>query len=441
MTNASTHTIYSPWREIDIHEHVVQFLETDADLISSVAAYVETGLNAGDACIVVATQSHREALERRLADNGLDLAGTRRENRYLDLDAMATLAQFTINGEPQSVRFGRLIGNLIQRASANQRRVRIFGEMVALLWAAGYQTAAISLEDLWNKLGKQYVFSLFCAYPVHDFAGKAYEQGFAAICQQHNRVIFTASPPHETADERQISLAQLEQKVHTLEAEIAERQKVEEHLRALVAIVESSDDAMLHRDLTRRNAQIERLTALLNDLLDVSKIQAGLLVYQEEAFAIDQLVEEIVEHVQKTTGTHQIQREGETGALLYGDRKRIGQALTHLLANAIKYAPRSSIIRVHLTNEAQHILLIVQDAGPGIAREHQARIFELFYQVMDDEGKTYPGLGIGLYISNEIVKRHHGQLRVESEKGQGATFYLRLPVLVDTRETEAGEPE
>jgi len=187
------------------------------------------------------------------------------------------------------------------------------------------------------------------------------------------------------------------------------------------------DEKALHY-LARMDAQVTKLTKLINDLLDLSKMQTGQLDYREQRFDLDELVQEIVENVQETTQTHHLQFEGQTQAEVFGDRDRIGQVLINLLNNAIKYSPQGDRVLVRVAISQNKALVSVQDFGIGIAKEHQRKIFERFYQVTDAEEKTYPGLGIGLYISYEIVKRHRGQMWVESKKGEGASFYFTLPL-------------
>ena len=805
----------SHWSEMSASEHFVQFCETDAFLIHSVSAFIGAGLRAGDACIVLATKPHRESLEERLQGDGLEVAAARVRGQYFSIDAAATLSKFMVDGEPSPESFAEIVGSMIARAAKGRRRVRVVGELVALLWADGNRAAAIRLEELWNDLGKIHAFSLLCAYPMHSFGGEVYEMEFAEICRQHSRVIpaesYTRLP---SPDERLRAITLLQQKVHSLEVEKAERKGAEERLRVsenryrrlfeaskdgilmvdprtrtiidanpfmtellgftreqllgqelwqiglfkdreanlealrelqekgfvrdetvplhtkngqrrevefvsnlyqangdkiiqcnirditerkraeeallhLAAIVESSDDAILGknlegiitswnataermygykaeemvgqpvtllfaadrqdeftqimahirrgervdhyetirmrkdgtfltvsvtvspikdstgtiigasaiaRDITehkrleakfrrlfdsnligvfvsdvagtfldandafldllgytreevlagtirrdaltpsefhylsqeavkalqetgasgtyekeylhksgrripvlvavtrieqtetcmgfvldisaskeldkrkdefismashelktpvtslkgflgllqrrltlqrdekalhylaRMDAQVTKLTKLINDLLDLSKMQTGQLDYREERFDLDELVQEIVETVQETTQTHHLQFEGQTQAEVFGDRDRIGQVLINLLNNAIKYSPQGDRVLVRVAISQNKALVSVQDFGIGIAKEHQHKIFERFYQVTDAEEKTYPGLGIGLYISYEIVKRHSGQMWVESKKGEGASFYFTLPL-------------
>jgi signal transduction histidine kinase len=187
------------------------------------------------------------------------------------------------------------------------------------------------------------------------------------------------------------------------------------------------DEKALHF-LARMDAQVTKLTKLINELLDLSKMQTGQLDYREERFDLDALVQEIVATVQETTQTHHLLLEGQTQGEVFGDRDRIGQVLINLLNNAIKYSPQANTVLVRVAISQNKALVSVQDFGIGIAKEHQHKIFERFYQVTDAEEKTYPGLGIGLHISCEIVKRHGGQMWVESKKGEGALFYFTLPL-------------
>ncbi len=193
------------------------------------------------------------------------------------------------------------------------------------------------------------------------------------------------------------------------------------------------DDEQALAYLSKIDRQVNKLTKLINDLLDVSKIQTGKLSYQEEAVDLIALVQEIVENIQGTTSTHTLEMKTTlpTGGLIVtGDRDRLGQVLINLLTNAIKYSPNAHNVFICVEAVDGNALVSVQDLGIGIGSEHQNKIFEQFYQINDPEEKTYPGLGIGLYISNEIVRRHGGRMWVESSKGNGSTFYFTIPITV-----------
>ena len=180
--------------------------------------------------------------------------------------------------------------------------------------------------------------------------------------------------------------------------------------------------------MNRVKREVNRLIKLVVDLLDISKIQTGQLEYQEAPFDLDALVYEIVEMVQAGIASHRIRVEGQTCAAVFGDKGRMGQVLMNLLANAIKYSPQASSIIVHLSADQENARVSVQDFGDGIAKEYQQKIFDRYYQVSDSGNQPFAGLGIGLYLANEIIKRHRGSIWVESTQGQGSIFSFTLPV-------------
>ena len=188
------------------------------------------------------------------------------------------------------------------------------------------------------------------------------------------------------------------------------------------------DDAMTSGQLERMEAQIDKLAKLITDLLDVSKIETGRLEYRSAPFDIESLVREIVDQLRLSTETHEIDVEGEGPVTIAGDADRIGQIITNLLTNAIKYSPKADRVLVRVEPRGETVAVSVQDFGIGIDPRHQAEVFERFYRVTGPDERTYPGLGIGLYIAREIARRHGGDVAVESTQGEGSTFTLVLPI-------------
>jgi PAS domain S-box-containing protein len=180
--------------------------------------------------------------------------------------------------------------------------------------------------------------------------------------------------------------------------------------------------------LSKMDAQMNRLVKLIDELLDVSKIQAGRLDYEEEPVDIDALVQETVELLQPSSPTHTLTVRGATHAVLMGDKDRLGQVLTNLITNAIKYSPQANTVDIALTASNKTVTISVRDYGVGIPKAHQKNIFDRFYRVHGARDKLFPGLGMGLYIAYEIVKRYGGDLTVESEEGKGSVFMVSLPL-------------
>jgi len=183
--------------------------------------------------------------------------------------------------------------------------------------------------------------------------------------------------------------------------------------------------------LEKMEVQLDLLTRLVNDLLDVSKILAGRVDYAEEPIVLDELVKEMVETLQTISPQQVIGLSGASQATVIGDRDRLGQVFINLITNAIKYSPRADRVDVVLAKVDESAIIQIRDYGIGIPITHLEHIFERFYRVHDGKGTTFPGLGMGLYICVEIVKRHRGKITVESQEGRGSTFTVFLPNATD----------
>jgi hypothetical protein len=208
-----------------VDRHAVQFYESDDFLLEGVTRFVAVGISDGDSSIVIATKAHRIELETRLVGRGLDLNAARRRGAYIALDAADTLAKLMTDGRPDATKFERTVGDLIARTVQGPpvRRVRAFGEMVALLWADGKAGAAIELERLWNDLAGRETFSLLCGYPMRAFAAAEHAGGFAAVNAAHTHVAPTERYLELEPDDRLRAVAELQQRVAALAAELAAR--------------------------------------------------------------------------------------------------------------------------------------------------------------------------------------------------------------------------
>jgi signal transduction histidine kinase len=181
--------------------------------------------------------------------------------------------------------------------------------------------------------------------------------------------------------------------------------------------------------IAKLKKQMGKTVALINNVLDVSKLQEGQLPFAMTTFSLHQLVTEVVDTVQSMTVTHKIEILGRTDKNIHADRERIGQVLINLLLNAVKYSPNAKKVVVKYATTYDTILISIRDFGIGIAKEDQKKIFDRFFRARTERHETYPGFGLGLYISQTIAKKHHGTVLVKSTKGKGSIFSLVLPAV------------
>jgi len=173
--------------------------------------------------------------------------------------------------------------------------------------------------------------------------------------------------------------------------------------------------------------QIKRLTNLIHDLLDASLIEGGRLQLNKNHFMFNELLEEVVSDVQRTTSTHEIVLHKCPPIPGFSDKERIRQVIINLLTNAIKYSPNADKIIVNLELNGKCVKCSVEDFGVGIAEEKQAQMFDRFYRVIDDKHSGFQGIGIGLYISKQIITRLDGKIWFECKPDEGTIFAFEVP--------------
>ncbi len=195
----------------------------------------------------------------------------------------------------------------------------------------------------------------------------------------------------------------------------------------LEQLIEKNGYTDLKPYIQKMNQQTEKLTKLIEDLLELSRVQTGRLKLENKKFNFDGLLQEMVENTQMTSN-HGIDIKGNPKVILKGDRERIGQVLTNLFSNAIKYSPKANTISVSCTVDRDVLTVAIQDYGIGIPKEYHEKIFERFFRVFGEDERTYPGMGVGLHVCREIVTRHGGTMWLTSKKNEGSTFYFSLPI-------------
>ncbi len=176
------------WGDVAVADHVVQIYEKDEILINALAGFVGDGINSGDACVIIATPEHIVALEKKLKEHGLHVDALIAHNRYIPVDAEETLSKFMIDEWPDAPLFFLTVSELLAPIIKTGRRVRAFGEMVAILWKNGNKDATLQLEYLWNEFCETQPMSLFCAYPLNGFDDEL-KSSLSKVCCAHSMVI------------------------------------------------------------------------------------------------------------------------------------------------------------------------------------------------------------------------------------------------------------
>ena len=180
--------------------------------------------------------------------------------------------------------------------------------------------------------------------------------------------------------------------------------------------------------ITKAGISLNKLQSLIDDLLDVSKIKAGRLQYAVGEVNISTLINQCIENAEHIYPAHTFIKDIDADYLVNGNQERLEQVLMNLVNNAVKYSPVNKTITVTTELVGTKVRVGVSDQGIGLSADQCSKIFERFYRVEDKKNMT-SGLGMGLYISQQIIQNHQGDVGVYSELGKGSTFYFELPLI------------
>ena len=200
------------------------------------------------------------------------------------------------------------------------------------------------------------------------------------------------------------------------------------YLQLLAELFKDTSHGIYNTYVSGAVEQAKKINDLINQLLDLSRIQSGSLNFKCTIFSLGGLVKKVVDKVRTIMPSHQIILKGKINGLVKGDKERISQALHNLLTNASKYSKKSDTIIVELSEDDKDAKVTVVDFGMGIDKSHLSRIFERFYRIPGKEEETFPGMGIGLYLSQRIIKKHGGEITAESIRNKETRFAIRIPL-------------
>jgi len=198
------------------------------------------------------------------------------------------------------------------------------------------------------------------------------------------------------------------------------------YIQVLLGRAKNNDDSFGINALTRANVQSKKMTNMIQDFLDLARLENGRITLTMEVFELDELMKEAAADAQFLSTAHTIRTMGCEGIKVKADRDKIGQVLINLLSNAIKYSPKGGTIDISCTREAERVKVCIADEGVGISLSEQKKLFNRFYRVKNESIKTVSGFGIGLYLVSEILQYHNSKIEVESTEGKGSKFYFSL---------------
>jgi signal transduction histidine kinase len=437
-------------------DHWVQLYERDDFLCETVAEFVLEGLRAGEGVVVVATAEHRRAIEERL---GADAA------RVTVLDARETLSHFMRGGAPDPERFRAHVGEALDRLRAGSAtgRVRAFGEMVDVLWSEGREHAAIALEELWSELRRAHPFPLLCAYALERFRREDQRAGFERVLATHGRVRPAESYARAADDDgaRLREIAYLQQRARALETEIQRRKELEQELQRqnevlartvrfsetfvgvlghdlrnpLSAIATSARLLVRRAEATRLRTPAERIVSsadrmarMIDQLLDFTRIRLGKgIPLARRAVRLGALCQQAIDDLAAAGHAAAcIELEVTSDPLGQWDAERLVQLLCNLAGNALAHGTPGEPVLIRVGGDEHHGTAEVANAGV-VAHDVLPVIFHPLKSHGERKREGSRGLGLGLYISEQIVLAHGGSIAIESSDELGTRVSVRLP--------------
>jgi signal transduction histidine kinase len=480
--------------------HTVQFYDDDAFLVRTVASFASAGLDVGDGLILIATAAHLDAILAQLDPERV--AAARRSGQIVVLDARTTLESILRDGMPDAERLQAALGAVLGVTTLQPgRRLRIFGEMVDLLWRDGRPEAALRLEEHWGVVVQERQLSLLCAYGASNFREPGDSATFRDVCATHTHVMPSEGFAQLADSESRLrEVSVLQQQARALQGEIRQRRAIESALREVLerrAQVEAELRATLEREQEARlqaqtkdafkevfmdilghdlrdplntiltmarlltvrgellpdgQQRLDRLVSsgvrmqrMIEQILDLARdrLTTGISVSRTAPRDLVPLITKIVEEMRLLHPEQRIELRAEGRCFASVDADRFEQVVSNLLGNAATHGDSTRPIRVHVAEHSgaalatasgrvhrslptSRVSLAVRNYGAPIAAEALPLLFDPLRRRRKPEGRS-AGLGLGLYISERILRAHGGSIRVTSSESEGTLFEALIP--------------
>ncbi|MXV52055.1 PAS domain S-box protein [Pedobacter sp. HMF7647] len=198
---------------------------------------------------------------------------------------------------------------------------------------------------------------------------------------------------------------------------------IKSYIQVLLAQAKKDGDSFRTHALTRTEVQVKKMVNMVSDFLNLARLEEAKININKEYFNLKPLIEEIVSEAKLLTAYNDIVISG-CDLTLFADKEKIGQVLTNLISNAIKYSPEGGTIAIGSEKTTDGVKIFVSDNGIGIALVDQKKLFERFYRVENEKLKNVSGFGVGLYLVAELLRYHDSEIKIESSEGKGSTFYF-----------------
>ncbi|HEY1812325.1 MAG TPA: HAMP domain-containing sensor histidine kinase [Kofleriaceae bacterium] len=406
-------------------DHVVQFYDTDDQLVGIVGAYLAAGVAHGEHAVVIATPPHRAALLQQLPEP--------EAARATFLDARATLDELMVGDSPDWSRFERIVGAAL--GSSDRSPVRAYGEMVDLLWRDDKRAAALQLEGYWNRLRDARAFSLLCTYRATGFARDEFREVCAAHGNEHDLELV-----HELAAKRQLESALRD----ALSREQALRIDAERH----VEFVEAFCGALAHtlrnplgailmgsKHLARQGlgerattlatriaTSAEHMSRMIDELVDLATVRTtGTLPLDRTHLDLADICERVATEHEASAPRCRLALESSGNTVGLWDRDRLMQCFGSVVGNAIAHGATTCTLQVTADRHDPAWVVAEIWSSAAIPAELLASVFEPFGALQG------PGLGLTMFISRQIALAHGGTLELTSTSADGTRAIVRLP--------------